>query len=159
MSPFDPPETTDTRELSEQRFRAIIQHSRDLIIVCSRDGRIQFASAALETVSAALARATHYEPALNAELLLLAGDVHAALGESAESLASYEAAALVLADCVPRRSTARVWRDVADRLCARGETERGIAAYRKALSVLGVHDRSAAVHAAIQSQAVHHVRI
>lgn len=51
MSPFDPPETTDTRELSEQRFRAIIQHSRDLIIVCSRDGRIQFASAALETVS------------------------------------------------------------------------------------------------------------
>lgn len=51
MSPFDPPEPDDTRDLTEQRFRAIIQHSRDLILVCSRDGRIQFASSALETVS------------------------------------------------------------------------------------------------------------
>lgn len=38
---------------SEQRFRAIVQHSRDLIILCSRDGRIEFMSSAIETVSGA----------------------------------------------------------------------------------------------------------
>jgi len=37
--------------LAEQRFRAIIQHSRDLIILCSREGRIEFMSSAIETVA------------------------------------------------------------------------------------------------------------
>jgi PAS domain S-box-containing protein len=44
-------ESEDALRRSEQRFRAIIQHSRDLIIVCSRDGRILYASSALEAVS------------------------------------------------------------------------------------------------------------
>lgn len=41
----------ETLRLSEQRFRAIVQHSRDLIIVCSREGRIELMSSAIETVA------------------------------------------------------------------------------------------------------------
>ena len=47
----DQVEAEEALRLSEQRFRAITQHSRDLIIVCSREGRILYASAALQTVS------------------------------------------------------------------------------------------------------------
>lgn len=41
----------ETLRRSEQRFRAIVQHSRDLIIVCSREGRIELMSSAIEAVA------------------------------------------------------------------------------------------------------------
>jgi len=77
------------------------------------------------------------------------GDALAAQGRRDEALEHYAIAVDLQAMGFPGRAAALAWRDLAERLLARGEVAAAVRAYRGALDAAGVRDRTRAVLTAI----------
>ncbi len=90
------------------------------------------------------------EHALAAETLITMGDVALAEGRRADAQSHYRGAQERLGNLPRRRSTARLWRELGDRLRESGEAEDALECYEGALSASGINDRSVALRAAIR---------
>ncbi len=87
---------------------------------------------------------------LATELLISRGDVAVAGGRSTAARAHYRDARSRLGQVAPSRATARLWRELGDRLRESGEAEDALECYEGALSASGINDRSVALRAAIR---------
>jgi len=107
-------------------------------------------------LDAALRRADACEPEDNAESWLILGDLESVRGNLMVCREHYGRAIDVLSTAAPRRATARLWRDVGDRLREVGDVQTALTAFQRALDLLKITDRNAPVRAAMhQARELH----
>jgi tetratricopeptide (TPR) repeat protein len=112
------------------------------------------AAAAHALALAATARKTPDEHEESAATLVVLADVEAALGLGEAALERYRDATHVL-DRAPRsRATARTWRDLGDRFSATGHAPESSTCYERALTMVGLVDRTAHLRAASRAHSV-----
>ncbi|MFN8081149.1 MAG: helix-turn-helix domain-containing protein [Kineosporiaceae bacterium] len=98
---------------------------------------------ALELIRLAAERVAPDDHEETASTLLTFGDVEAAIGDREGALRQYLAGVATLTGAGPTRATARAWRDLGDRFVALGHTDQAADCFDRALTIVGVHDRSA----------------
>jgi tetratricopeptide (TPR) repeat protein len=127
----------------------------DVHDLCSRDEQAEWNWAMavallhqgdLEAAEARARRAlelSHGAPTTQADALQILGDVLAAQGRNAEAIELTQRALVVMSGAGLSRSTARNWRQIAERL-AEPDPALAAEAFRRALDAAGVRDRSVA---------------
>jgi transcriptional regulator with XRE-family HTH domain len=148
----DPPRVDEAREALARAKDELHRLGSEVDLVEFDQLRSTVALLALDTAEAEdLARgATRRLPEdAAAEQLSLAhralGDALMAQGRPDEAHEHWTNAAGLLASAPRGRGTALVWRDLAERFRAAGQTEAALGAYRAALDAAGVRDRTKAV--------------
>ena len=147
----DPPRA----EESWQTLRAAKDHLEDLGSAVDRMRWERTAAMAqlllghreesLALIRLAADRAPAEEQEETASTLTIFGDVEAARGDRERALRQYRAGVAALSGAIETRATARAWRDLGDRFVALGLADQAADCFDRALTIVGVHDRTAAL--------------